>query len=538
VKTFTILFYLIVLLISQNIFSQQFDKKQINPLSNTVAINLEGGGTYARTDFNNDQISYIGQFSLDYFFPSSSKGVFGLRGYSYYGELKGKGLYYNISTKWPTIPEYFTEIAAIGGGLTFTINASKVFYPYVFLGADYLYFNPKDKNGNKLPLNKANVYKNNSWSAVGELGARFFVSNSISLNFAVNYHYLPIDELDDVDNAISNGRTNDLFLTGRAGISFYFGGTKDSDNDGVSNENDLFPDTPPSVTVDKVGGHVDSDKDGVPDFMDKCPNTPINVKVDSIGCPLDSDNDGVPDYRDLCSNTPVGTEVNKDGCPVEEKVIKPIEKSEIILSGAVSFASGKSELLPAAYPELEKVVIEMENHPDTKWEINGYTDNTGSYALNKRLSKARAQSVYYYLINNGIDGTRLFVNGYGPDYPIADNSTASGKAQNRRVAIVLVTGENPEVSKDVKVKRTYNSAIERNVGKMIFTDGSLYCFQVSSWHSMVKAESEAKRLQSKGYKAFIVIADSPQLVGTWYRVRIGYFNSLDEVNKVIAELVK
>jgi OOP family OmpA-OmpF porin len=566
-KTFTISFCLTVLLISQNIFSQQFDKKQINPLSNRIAINLEGGGTYARTDFSNDQISYIGQLSLDYFFPSSTIGVFGLRGYSYYGQLKGS----TSNRPWQTVvPSYFTDIAALGGGIHYTINASKVFYPYAFIGADYLYFNPKDKNGNQLPRNKANIYGNITWSLVGELGSRFFVSKSISLNIALNYHYLPIDNLDDVDNAISGGTQDDNFFTGRAGISFYLGGIKDSDNDGVSDENDLCPDTPPNILVDEFGCPLDSDKDGVPDYLDKCPDTPkyvivdsngcpldvdgdgildyldlcpdtpAGVKVDSRGCPLDTDEDGVPDYKDLCPNTSVGTEVNEWGCPIEKEIIKPIEKTEIILNGGVNFASGKSELLPAAYSELAKVVNVMKDHPDTKWKIEGYTDNTGSYNLNKRLSLARAKSVYFYFVNNGIDGTRLFVNGYGPDFPVAANSTESGKAQNRRVAIVLVNGVNPETETNVNVNvgKSYNSAIERNVGKMIFTDGSLYCFQVSSWHSRVKAESEAKLLQSKGYNSFIVIADSPQLEGTWYRVRIGYFNSLDEVNKVIAELVK
>jgi OOP family OmpA-OmpF porin len=562
-RTNTILVTLVVLLNAQYILSQQIDNRQFNPLSNKFALNFEGGATYPRTDFSDDQISYIGQISLDYFFTSSTMGVFGMRAFSYYGQLNGSGTYGNNSA-YPTIPEYFTEIASVGGGLTYTINASKIFYPYAFLGANYLYFNPKDVDGNELPRNKENIYGNISWSIIGELGSRFFVSNSISLNVALNYNYLPTDNLDDVDNAISNGTQDDVFFTARAGISFYFGGISDTDNDGVKDEDDLCPDTPPNVKVDELGCSVDSDKDGVPDYLDICNNTPKNISVDldgcpidkdkdgvpdyldlcndtpmgvivdSRGCPLDSDDDGVFDYKDLCPNTSVGTEVNKWGCPIDEEVIEPIQKTEFILNGGVNFEVGKAELLTAAYPELEKVLIVMRDHPETKWKIEGHTDNTGSQKLNRDLSINRAKSVYNYFVSNGISSSRLFYNGYGSDYPIADNLTETGKALNRRVAIVLVS-DNENEAKEVTFTNEppkYNITAEKNIGKMIFTDGNLYCIQISSWRARGKAESEAKRLESEGYNAFIVIADSPDLEGTWFRVRVGYFNSLDEANKI------
>jgi len=199
-RTFTIIFILCVLSFTQNILSQSVNDNMFNPLSDRFALNFEGGATYPRTDFTDDQISYIGQLSFDYYFQSHTIGVFGLRGYGYYGQLKGNGIYGNRSS-WPTIHEYYTEIAALGAGVTYTLNLSEVFYPYAFLGADYLYFDPKDKDGNQLPRNARNEYSNITWSIVGEVGSKFFVSNSISLNIAFNYHYLPIDNLDDVDNA-------------------------------------------------------------------------------------------------------------------------------------------------------------------------------------------------------------------------------------------------------------------------------------------------------------------------------------------------
>jgi len=562
-RTITTLLTLIVLLSTKNILPQAVENRMFNPLSNRFAINFEGGATYPRTDFSDDQISYIGQFSVDYFFTSRSIGVFGLRGFGNYGQLNGSGTYANKS-EYTTITEYFTEIASAGAGFTYTLKASEIFYPYAFLGANYLYFNPKDIDGNELPRNKDNSYGNISWSIIGEAGSRFFVSNSVSFNIALNYHYLPIDNLEDVDNSISNGTQDDIFFTARAGLSFYFGGISDTDNDGVMDEDDLCPDTPPNVKVEEFGCPVDSDKDGVPDYLDNCPNTPRNIPVDLNGCPVDKDNDGVPDYldlcndtpmgvlvdprgcpldtdddgvsdyKDLCPSTPVGTEVNKWGCPVDEEVFEPIQKTEFILNGGVNFEIGKAELLNTAYPELEKVLKVMKDYPETKWKIEGHTDNTGSRNLNNELSINRAKSVYNYFISNGISTSRLLYNGYGPDFPIADNSTETGKALNRRVAIILIS-ENENQSKELTLPNEqpkYNISSERNIGNMIFTDGYLYCIQISSWRARGKAESEAKRLESEGYKAFVVIAELPELDGTWYRVRVGYYNSLDEVNRI------
>ena len=73
---------------------------------------------------------------------------------------------------------------------------------------------------------------------------------------------------------------------------------------------------------------------------------------------------------------------------------------------------------------------------------------------------------------------------------------------------------------------------------MIFTDGSLYCFQVSSFRSKGRAEKEAERFRRMGANAFVVKVNLPNLSGTWYRVRIGYFNSLSEAQREKAKIVR
>ncbi len=556
-------FVLALVILSSSCFAQSRQEKIFNPLSSKTAIGLEGGITYTKSDFQNTEINYIIRLLGDYYFTTYDNGILGISVAGEYGYAAASGRP-GYRVYYPPLEEFRTQLFMLSGGASFTYSYWDSFFPYIIVRAGWVNYQPKDTEGTDLIRNKQNKYSPNDWFASGELGLKFMVSKSISLNFSAIMNYLPFDNLDDSPNTITGGSDNDIFFTFNTGLQFYFGGIEDSDNDGVEDKDDLCPDTPPSVITDEFGCPIDADKDGVPDFLDKCPNTPknvpvnldgcsldrdgdgipdyldlcndtpIGVKVDSRGCPLDSDDDGVPDFKDLCSDTPKGTEVNKWGCPIDEKVYEPIRDTEIILNAGVTFATGKAELLAAAYPELERLLKVMKDYPDTKWKIEGHTDNTGPYDLNKELSLERAHSVYNYFVSRGIDGSRIFMNGYGPDYPIADNNTETGRSQNRRVSIILFSGDNPEVAKNtnVKVKRTYDPANEKNVGSMIFTDGYLYCFQVSSWRSRAKAEGEMKRLQSEGYNSFVTIADLPELDGTWFRVRIGYFDSLEEVNKV------
>ncbi len=211
----------------------------------------------------------------------------------------------------------------------------------------------------------------------------------------------------------------------------------DSDGDGVPDYLDKCANTPAGVKVDKNGCPLDSDGDGVPDYLDKCANTPAGVKVDKDGCPLDSDGDGVPDYLDKCPNTPKGVKVDKDGCQI---IIKK-EVGALTLGASATFKSGKSDLLPKAYPQLNALAKTMKEHPNYKAVINGYTDSIGKEEFNMILSKKRAQAVADYLIGQGIDRDRLEVIGHGKANPVATNKTAAGREKNRRVDIRLISIE-------------------------------------------------------------------------------------------------
>jgi outer membrane protein OmpA-like peptidoglycan-associated protein len=110
----------------------------------------------------------------------------------------------------------------------------------------------------------------------------------------------------------------------------------------------------------------------------------------------------------------------------------------ITLSGAVLFKTNQSALLPIAERQLRKVAEALNAYDEgRKILIAGHTDSRGSRATNMRLSLARAESVRTFLVNNGVSPDRIRALGRGPDEPIAENRTAEGRANNRRVEIIV-----------------------------------------------------------------------------------------------------
>ena len=110
----------------------------------------------------------------------------------------------------------------------------------------------------------------------------------------------------------------------------------------------------------------------------------------------------------------------------------------ITLSGSVLFTSGRSELLPAAQLKLNEVAKALtEQDPESLMVVEGHTDSQGKADFNQKLSQDRAQSVRDYLVSRGIAGDRITAAGFGPSRTVGDNATAEGRANNRRVEIVV-----------------------------------------------------------------------------------------------------
>ena len=179
--------------------------------------------------------------------------------------------------------------------LQFRSLTQTIFNPYVKAGAGYFMWSAKDADtGDPIEVR----YKNGQWEK--------FEGNHFHILLGLGFEIFPVPNVGIDIGMIGQAPFGDDFekwaldsmrvkAEVRAGLTFYYGGVKDSDKDGVFDKDDQCPDTPFGAVVDQVGCPVDSDDDGVPDGLDQCPRTPLKAIVDAKGCPMDSDNDGVPD---------------------------------------------------------------------------------------------------------------------------------------------------------------------------------------------------------------------------------------------------
>jgi len=119
------------------------------------------------------------------------------------------------------------------------------------------------------------------------------------------------------------------------------------------------------------------------------------------------------------------------------------DRGLILTLGDVLFATGQANLLPGAASHLERLVSFLNKYPSRTVEIDGFTDSVGGEDYNLGLSQRRADSVRGYLQTQGIDASRITTSGKGESNPVADNASASGRQQNRRVEVVI---SNPKVA--------------------------------------------------------------------------------------------
>jgi len=122
---------------------------------------------------------------------------------------------------------------------------------------------------------------------------------------------------------------------------------------------------------------------------------------------------------------------------LDVSLIKVTVGKKVVLNN-ILFETGKSVLTTGSYTELNRLFSILLDNPLMKIEISGHTDKTGSEAVNFRLSEERAKSVVEYLVQMGIDRSRLEFRGYGSLQPIDDNATSEGRAKNRRVEFKIL----------------------------------------------------------------------------------------------------
>ena len=361
------------------------------------------------------------------------------------------GLGYAISDKYNieamlsiASPEYLTFIAAdqeqfgVGIDLQRVFRRAERFSPYLHAGVGYLDINAPGS----APDGDGAMYS----AGAGFLFDMF--SSDLALRGEWRHR---------MDSALPSADTNDNLFS--LGLQLPFGRTTpkwvDSDGDGVADSSDNCPNTPAGAAVDAWGCELDSDGDGVKDSKDECPGTPRGVAVGANGCANDSDGDGVTDDKDQCPGTPAGQPVDAKGCELDDDgdgVVNRLDecpgtakgvqvdikgceiKEEIALEG-VNFQTNSDRLVPGAERILNDAAATLVKNPTITVEVAGHTDSDGAADYNEGLSARRAQTVHDYLATHGVDADRMSVRGYGESQPIEDNSTAAGKAQNRRVVL-------------------------------------------------------------------------------------------------------
>jgi len=116
-----------------------------------------------------------------------------------------------------------------------------------------------------------------------------------------------------------------------------------------------------------------------------------------------------------------------------------VEVGTRVVLDHIYFETGKAILRPESSEALDQVLRFLENNPAIKLEISGHTDNTGSLRINQKLSRERAGAVVNYLVGKGIPQEMLVSKGYADTQPVAANTTAEGRKQNRRVEFKVLS---------------------------------------------------------------------------------------------------
>ena len=330
------------------------------------------------------------------------------------------------------------------------------------------------------------------------LGINIDLTKRLILNLQTNYGYTTGDNVEgatlDGKDMVWNHQLNLCYVFGKA-VAL----PGDADGDGVNDKRDLCANTPKGALIDKKGCIVDGDKDGVADNLDKCPSVAglekfsgcpdtdndgvqdsedkcpsvagvaqfsgcPDMDADGIqdsedacpqvagtialkGCP-DADGDGIADNLDKCPNE-AGIVAN-EGCPEVKPtpvvptpapvpVVAPVNpgKATVVMEEIthIKFETNSFKITDESITLVDMAIAVLKNNPSYQLVVEGYTDNTGSEALNMNLSRQRANAVKKYLVGKGVNANRITTVGYGMKNPKSDNSTTEGRLENRRAEL-------------------------------------------------------------------------------------------------------
>ena len=411
----------------------------------------DGGDRFSKKDFRTWSIGLNGGMLTHYTpFNSRSNGDFstpyeqwGYGGYIKKQILPGFGIQADFlagkvegGRVTGTQKERFTSTidwsAAVSGNFTIanmSLNQKRnILSPYLTAGAGYM---SSSANTNATGGGAGNTAFRENWFVPIGAGFKFGVSKGVNIDLGYTVNFMKDGNFDGVPS-----NANDRFSYAHAGIEIALGrkGTSQLQNfsaiaalreasaaESAELKRQLAMSEEAArrdreATAAKYAQEMgDDDADGVANKFDKCPGTVANTVVDGAGCPLKTP---VPVIREKI----IVTEADRK---VVDEAIRNLE-----------FDLGKATIRSTSNATLDRVAaLLVEKNFSLK--LAGHTDNSGSMALNLRLSKDRAESVKAYLVSQGANASRIEATGYGPNQPIASNKTADGRQKNRRVEFSL-----------------------------------------------------------------------------------------------------
>jgi OOP family OmpA-OmpF porin len=424
--------------LSSQLFAQEADSQTQDKFAKkyfrTWSVGLNGGMLTHYTPFNSRS---NGDFSTPYedwgyggYIKKQIIPGFGIQADFLAGKVRGG--YPNATPgSSATFESKIEWSAAVSGNFTIanmSLNQKRnVLSPYLTAGAGYM----SSAATTDATVNASNTgYKQNWFIPIGA-GFKFGVSKGVNIDLGYQVSFVKARDFDGVTGAV-----NDRFSYAHAGLEIALGrkGTSQLQNysavaaireESAAESAELraaLSSAEANAKRDKEAMEAkyaqemgDEDGDGVANKFDKCPGTPANTVVDGAGCPLKAP-------AQIIKEKVIVTEADRR---VVDEAIKNLE-----------FDLGKATIRSKSYETLNKVAaLLVEKNFSLK--LAGHTDNTGSMALNLRLSKDRAESVKAYLVSQGANASRIEATGYGPNQPIASNKTAQGRQQNRRVEFSL-----------------------------------------------------------------------------------------------------
>ncbi len=425
-----------------------------------------GGWTGGLTDGSDDKAGFLVRGLIR--FPLSKDvllGEFGLGA----GKLTGQNV------------NYTTEIIPIDFRFLLAPIPNDVLSPYLYAGIGALHFELKDPS---IPYDPDG--KSNGWTGVvpAGLGLAIGLGSNAALEFSGGYNLSFSKDL----NGTTVGK-KDPYWNGMIGLVFRGeSGSADPDKDGLTNDQEKeFGTDPHNPDTDGDGLSdgdevlkyhtnplkADTDGDGLSDGDEvlKYHTDPLKADTDGDGLsdgdevlkyhtdPLkaDTDGDGLSDGDEVLKYHTDPLKADTDGGGVNDGVevkrgTNPLDPSDdipkkaefkvevgksIALEG-VTFATGSAKLTPESEATLEKAYNTLYQNPEVVVEIQGHTDNVGKRVTNMKLSQARADAVKAWLVAKGVAAERITTKGYGPDKPVALNTTKEGKAKNRRIEFFRV----------------------------------------------------------------------------------------------------